>query len=118
MISIFSYRAIAAIAALLLAMTSIGSAARMAPAQVAPAQIAAFLSIGGTLKDLCADTSDHHHDAQCPFCNTVALVKPIAPAGQVWTIRPDLVLAVRGPLTHGDQRHHSRWSARGPPIAA
>ena len=46
-----SYRLIIVVAALLMAVTSIGSSVRMAPADMDQAEVAAFLAIGGTLDD-------------------------------------------------------------------
>lgn len=113
-----SYRMMIVVAALLLAITSVGSAGRMAAADMDRAEITAFLAIGGTLDDLCEDGPSHNHVEHCPFCNTVAQADIIAPAGKTWTLTPDPLLLTTSALTRAEQRHVSRRFARGPPQTA
>lgn len=110
-----SYRVTMAVATLLLALTSLGSAVRMAPAEIARAEMNAFLAIGGTLGDLCDETPAHNHAEHCPFCNTVAKVGPEAPAGHIWVLSPDGAQRSPAALTYGDPRHHTQNPVRGPP---
>lgn len=107
-----------AVAALLMAVTSIGSSVRMAPADMDQAEVTAFLAIGGTLDDLCDDGSTHDRADHCPFCNTIAQAVVIAPSGKVWTLTPDPLLLTFAALEMGEQRQDSQRFARGPPTAA
>lgn len=113
-----SYRMMIVVTALLLAMTSVGSAARMAPSDMDRAEVAAFLAIGGTLGDLCEDQPAHVHAEHCPFCNTVAQADIIAPAAKIWTLAPDPLLLTLAGLVLGEQRHAYQRFARGPPTVA
>lgn len=105
------------IVALLLAVTSVGSAARMEPSDIEQPQIATFLAMGGTLDDICGgDLNDHA--TSCPFCHVVADVGPVKPASGVWQLATDDLKTVLMDLTHGDQRFRTQRSARGPPTTA
>ena len=106
------------VAALLMAVTSIGSSVRMAPADMDQAEVAAFHAIGGTLDDLCEDGPTHDHMEHCPFCNTIAQADVIAPSGKVWTLTPDPLLLTFAALEMGEQRQDSQRLARGPPTVA
>ncbi|MFT4706230.1 MAG: hypothetical protein ACI9TA_000068 [Reinekea sp.] len=105
------------IAALLLAVTSVGSAARMAPSDIDQPQVAAFLAMGGTLDDICGDDF-HDHAMSCPFCHVTADVGPVKPASRVWQLATVDQKTGLMDLTHGDQRFRTQRSARGPPAVA
>lgn len=118
MIKSVSYNLMSIVAALLLAMTSVGSASRLAPSDMDRAEVVAFLAMGGTLVDLCEDEPTHVHAELCPFCNTVSQAGNIAPAAKIWTLTLDPLLLTLAGLALGEQRHANQRFARGPPTAA
>lgn len=118
MIKTVSYRITIVVAALLLALTSVSSAARMAPSDLDTVEVAAFLAVGGTLDDLCDDGQPHNHAEHCPFCNTVAQADLIAPTGKVWSLAPDPLSITFAAAPLAAQRHAGQNHARGPPTAA
>jgi len=108
-------------AALLLAVVSVGSAARMAPqAADAPAVQLGWILNGIEPGALCSDTgAPQDHDHHCPFCRLLSdppaieiapreLRLSLGPAWQPFTADQRL----------GPQRDGSAVSARGPPAFA
>ena len=101
-------------AALLLAVTSFASAARMGPSDAERPELVAFLAMGGTFADICDDGQTHDHAEHCPFCHVTARGNPVAIAGQPWVIVQDGERVLTA-LAQSDQRRRSQRSARGPP---
>ena len=111
-----TYRVTLLLAALVLALTSFASAARMAPSDADSPQVSAFIAMGGALEDICGDDL-HDHGADCPFCQVTAETRTLRPVGHIWQIVPVSVQIADADLTIGEQGVRSAWSARATPHA-
>lgn len=113
----FAHRISIFAAAMLIAVASVMSAARMGPATSDTPNMAVYLASGGTVADLCGDVqSSHIH--HCPFCRLLEDPPKVefAPCAQ----RLILVLGWKplSDLTVGPQSGNPHVSARAPPARA
>ena len=102
-------------AALLLALASIGFAARMAP-EAASAQggLGAYLAMGGSLEDLCADgLPGHDHD--CPLCRLLSDPPDMAPPVVALRLRCAFGAVPLADLRLSPRRGNPHVAPRAPP---
>jgi hypothetical protein len=105
--------------ALFVAVGSLVSAARMAPAVASGTEITAYLSVGGSLDDLCGLPGSASLHPHCPFCHKLGDTPKIALEPDVWRLAlwpawPHLPAHQR----LGPQQKNTSLSARGPPALA
>ncbi len=104
------------IAAALLAVSSVLSAAAMAPDRDREALTLTLQIFGGTEVDLCGDIAPHH-DHRCPFCHQLPFVEtPKIPEGSTRLALDHTQKRARD-LVRGWQIAHSSAEARAPPRA-
>lgn len=109
----FCYLAIA----IIIAAGGIVSAARMAPAEPASAELLAYIAAGGSADDICGTgLPGHEHD--CPYCHLLSDPDPVTFSSQGEKLVFGAVEDVRSDLLVGPQRHAFHVSVRGPPALA
>lgn len=106
---------IALFAAVCIALTSVASAARLAPMPALTAEMQAFLAAGGSVDALCGDHDVDHDDHDCPFCRLLSDPESIAPFSASWILIPQRDGQTLTDLTAHHQLYQLAISARGPP---
>lgn len=106
---------LALFAALCIALTSVASAARMAPTPAPTADVQAFLDSGGALDDLCIMGDVDHADHDCPFCRLISDSERLTPMPASWLLIPHRVDYRLTDLTTHHQLYMLAIAARGPP---
>lgn len=109
------HRLILLVAALLVAMTGVVSAARMGP-QTPPA-LAAYLAAGGDLSDICGGL-DAEHDHDCPFCRLLSDPPEIVFSPRIAQCMPVMATSSSAHLVRGREIGNTNILARAPPAQA
>ncbi|SEV87545.1 hypothetical protein SAMN04488515_0005 [Cognatiyoonia koreensis] len=109
------YVLVALAAALCIALSSVASAARMAPSQQDTPQIQAYLAAGGSLSDICADDDLTHADHDCPFCRLLSDPDDLIPTPATWMLVFDRTEPTVSDLGLPAQRLVLPVQARAPP---
>lgn len=104
------------LAALMLAVVSVFSAAAMAPQPPQDASITAFLAAGGDPADLCGDEG-HHPGGHCPFCRLLSDLPDYGPAQRLLILRLDARFRLLAQQFAPPQSGHPHLPARAPPRA-
>lgn len=103
------------IAMLCIVMTSVASAAQMAPAGANAPQYQAFVAAGG-LDDLCETAGLEHADHACPFCRLLADPDDLTHVTTTWQLEaqdnPQRLVSV----AVQDQLRQQAAMPRGPPL--
>lgn len=112
-----SYRLFTLVAALLVAVASVVSAARMVPDTSGSPDAAVFLTAGATINDFCGGlpTENDHH---CPFCRLQPDPPEISLASQGECLSFTLAWQSLNDLSLAPQRGNPYVSARAPPAQA
>ncbi len=116
----FGHRLLTLVAALLLAVVSVQSAARMAPGPADSPAVLSYLLAGGSIDDFCGGASDPSHGQHhCPFCRQLADPPQLPFAPREMALCADPAYApLPADFRLGPQGGNPFVSARAPPTLA
>lgn len=101
---------------LCLAVTSVMSAALMAPDRMSQSRMVYAMIVGAELTDFCGDHGDHTtHDHPCPFCHGLPEAPVACAPDMTMAFRPSDLWRQSEGLRRAAQARNINHSSRAPP---